>query len=70
MDWAIKQAGNKTVIISGFHSPLELSILEIMLVAKVPVVVVITRKLSSAKLSGKWREAILSGNMAVGQYHR
>jgi hypothetical protein len=36
MDWAVKQARNKTPLMGGFHSPLEQSVLEIMLVAHAP----------------------------------
>lgn len=33
MDWAVEQARSKSPVISGFHSPLEQSVLEVMLTA-------------------------------------
>ena len=45
MDWAVEQARAKTPLIGGFHSPLEQSVLEVMLAAHAPVVIVIARKL-------------------------
>ncbi|HEY3326151.1 MAG TPA: hypothetical protein VGK14_03160 [Novimethylophilus sp.] len=65
MDWSVQQASIKTPLIGGFHSPLEQSVLEVMLAAQAPVVVVIARKLQTAKLPAKWRTAIEAGNLAV-----
>lgn len=65
MDWALKQATNKTTIISGFHSPLEQSVLNVMLVAKSPVIVVLARRLPSVMLSKEWCEAVALGSMAL-----
>jgi hypothetical protein len=65
MDWAVQQASIKTPLIGGFHSPLEQSVLEVTLIAQVPVVVVIARKLQTTKLPAKWRTAIEAGNMTV-----
>ncbi len=57
MDWAVEQARMKTPLIGGFHSPLEQSVLEVMLAAHAPVVIVIARKLETAQLPGAWLEA-------------
>lgn len=65
MDWAVEQARKKEPLIGGFHSPLEQSVLEIMLAAHAPVVIVIARQLQSARLPVVWREKIQSGTMAV-----
>ena len=65
VDWAVVQAKKKTPLIGGFHSPLEQSVLEIMLTAHAPVVVVIARKLQSARLPAAWRDELQSGMLAV-----
>lgn len=65
MDWAVVQARSKIPLIGGFHSPLEQSVLEIMLTAHAPVVIVIARKLQSACLPSAWRDAVQSGTLAV-----
>ena len=65
MDWAVEQARNKTPLIGGFHSPLEQSVLEVMLVAHAPVVIVIARKLEMAQLPAAWRDAVQAGTAAV-----
>lgn len=65
MDWAVEQARSKTPLIGGFHSPLEQSVLEVMLAAHAPVVMVIARKLDAAGLSSAWREAVQAGTVAV-----
>jgi predicted Rossmann fold nucleotide-binding protein DprA/Smf involved in DNA uptake len=65
MDWAVEQARNKTSLIGGFHSPLEQSVLEVMLAAHAPVVIVIARKLETARLPAAWCDAIHAGAAAV-----
>ena len=65
MDWAVEQARNKTPLIGGFHSPLEQSVLEVMLAARAPVVIVIARKLETAHLPMAWRDATQAGTAAV-----
>ena len=65
MDWAIEQAREKNPIIGGFHSPLEQSVLEVVLAAHAPVVIVIARQLHAASLPGAWREALQVGLAAV-----
>jgi predicted Rossmann fold nucleotide-binding protein DprA/Smf involved in DNA uptake len=65
MDWAVEQARNKTPLIGGFHSPLEQSVLEVMLVAHAPVVIVIARKLETARLPVAWRDAVQARTAAV-----
>ena len=65
MDWAVEQARNKTPLIGGFHSPLEQSVLEVMLTAHAPVVMVIARRLQSARFSAAWYDAVQAGTAAV-----
>lgn len=65
MDWAVAQARVKSPLIGGFHSPLEQSVLEIMLAAHAPVVIVIARKLETAHLSAEWLAAVQAGTIAV-----
>lgn len=65
MDWAVVQARMKMPLIGGFHSPLEQSVLEVMLAAHAPVVIVIARKLESAQLPTEWLDAAQTGTVAV-----
>jgi len=65
MAWAIEQARNKSPVISGFHSPLEQSVLEVMLTAGAPCVMLIARKLEQAHLPPVWLRAIQAGMAAV-----
>ena len=65
MDWALKQAKLKTVVISGFHSPLEQSVLKILIQARSPIVAVLARPANGAKLSLEWTEPLNQGLMAV-----
>ena len=37
-EWALQQAKTRQVVISGFHSPLEQSVLQLLLVARSPAV--------------------------------
>lgn len=65
MDWAVEQARAKIPLIGGFHSPLERSVLEVVLSAYAPVVLVIARKLEAASLPDAWRKAVQAGTIAV-----
>ena len=65
MDWAVEQARNKTPLIGGFHSPLEQSVLEVMLAAHAPVVMVIARRLETARLPAAWCGAVQAGVAVV-----
>ena len=65
MNWAVEQARAKHPVISGFHSPLEQSVLEVLLTAKAPCVIVIARKLEEAQLPPSWLLAIEQGTAAV-----
>lgn len=65
MDWAVVQARIKNPLIGGFHSPLEQSVLEVMLAAHAPVVMVLARKLEQSSLPAAWCDAALKGTIAV-----
>lgn len=65
MDWALAQAAKKQAVVSGFHSPLEQSVLKVLLQAKSPVVAVLARPVSQARLSAEWHTALEQGRMAV-----
>lgn len=65
MDWAVEQARAKNPMIGGFHSPLEQSVLEVVLAAHAPVVIVIARQLLTASMPVVWREALQAGLASV-----
>ncbi|MBI2355571.1 MAG: hypothetical protein HYV06_11215 [Deltaproteobacteria bacterium] len=65
MAWTIAQARSKCPVISGFHSPLEQSVLEVILTAGAPCVMVIARKLERAHFPPSWLLAIQNGTAAV-----
>lgn len=65
MAWAMEQARSANPVISGFHSPLEQSVLEVMLTAGAPCVIVIARKLDQAHLPQGWLQAAAAGSVAV-----
>lgn len=65
MDWALRQGKLKAVVISGFHSPLEQSVLKVLAQARSPVVAVLARPVGGAKLQPEWIEPLSQGLMAV-----
>ena len=65
MDWAVEHARARTPLIGGFHSPLEQSVLEVMLAAHAPMVIVIARKLETAQFPAAWLDAAQAGTVAV-----
>ena len=65
MAWAVEQARSKSPVISGFHSPLEQSVLEVIFTAGAPCVIVIARKLEQAQLPAVWLQAVQGGTAAV-----
>ncbi|MFY7941845.1 MAG: DNA-processing protein DprA [Burkholderiaceae bacterium] len=65
MDWAIQQAASQQTVVSGFHSPLEQSVLAVLLQARCPVVVVLARPVEGARLPPPWRAVLADGRMAV-----
>jgi hypothetical protein len=65
MDWALQQARSKNAVISGFHSPLEQSVLTVLIEARSPVVAVLARPVECARLPPEWTEPLAQGLMAV-----
>lgn len=65
MDWAVQQARVKAVVVSGFHSPLEQSVLKVLTQARSPVVAVLARPVTGAKLPSEWAEPLAQGRMVV-----
>ncbi|MCA3239449.1 MAG: DNA-processing protein DprA [Curvibacter sp.] len=65
MDWALQQASAKRAIISGFHSPLEQSVLTVLMAAGSPTVVVLARPVQDAKLPPEWHDPLAHRRMAV-----
>lgn len=65
MDWALQQASSKQAVVSGFHSPLEQSVLKVLMAAGSPAVVVLARPVENAKLPPEWAEPLAQGRLAV-----
>ena len=65
MDWALAQASARRAVVGGFHSPLEQSVLRLLLEAHSPVVAVVARPVGDARLKPEWEAAIVGGSMAV-----
>lgn len=52
-------------VISGFHSPAEEEVLEVLLNGKCPIVVVLGRSLKNARLPVRWKTEIEKGRLLV-----
>lgn len=65
MDWALQQAKDKQAVVSGFHAPLEQSVLTVLLQARAPVVMVLARSVDGARLPAAHMKALEQGHMAV-----
>lgn len=65
MDWALEQASARRAVVGGFHSPLEQSVLRLLLEAHSLVVAVLARPVADARLKPEWETAIARGSMAV-----
>lgn len=65
MAWALQQARARAPVIGGFHSPLERSVLDLLLEARSPAVLVLARAVESARLQHRWTEAIICGHLVV-----
>jgi predicted Rossmann fold nucleotide-binding protein DprA/Smf involved in DNA uptake len=64
-DWAIVQAKARQAVISGFHSSLEQSVLQLLLHARSRAVAVLARPLKDAQLPAAWEAATTAGYMAI-----
>ena len=65
MQWAMQQARERIVVASGFHAPLEQSVLKLLLEARSPVVVMLARPVQGARLSPPWTGSLAQGSLAV-----
>ena len=65
MAWAVAQAHAGHGVLSGFHSPLEQSVLNVILVAKTPAVVVLARPVQGARLPTEWARAVGAQHLLV-----
>lgn len=65
MTWAMGQARERTTVISGFHSPLEQSVLKVLMTAGTPCVIVIARDLAHASVPSEWIDAARNGKIAI-----
>lgn len=65
MDWALEQARRRQPVVSGFHSPLEQSVLKVLLQARCPVVAVLARPVAGARLPPEWAEPLAQERMTV-----
>lgn len=65
MAWALQRVKTKSVVVSGFHSPLEQSVLKVLLQARSPAVAVLARPVDGAKLPTEWAESIAQGHLTV-----
>ena len=69
-EWALQQAKTRQVVISGFHSPLEQSVLQLLLIARSPAVAVLARPLSGARLPAHWTDSRHHGGAPGGRERR
>jgi len=63
--WALQQARQHNAVIGGFHSPLEQSVLRLLLEAGGPVVIVLARPVAAASLRSAWGPVLAAGKLAV-----
>ncbi len=64
-DYAKEIRGGEMGVISGFHSPAEREVLEVLLKGKCPIVVVLGRRLKNARIPAAWKTEIEKGRMLV-----
>lgn len=65
MDWALAQTKRHQPVVSGFHSPLEQSVLKVLLQAGCPAVAVLARPVAEDRLPPDWAEPLAQDRMAV-----
>jgi hypothetical protein len=58
MEWALHRAREKNVVVSGFHSPLEQSVLKVLIASRSPAVVMLARPVAGAKLPPEWADVV------------
>jgi predicted Rossmann fold nucleotide-binding protein DprA/Smf involved in DNA uptake len=65
MEWALIQAREQHAVISGFHSPLEQSVLKILLEAQCPIIAVISRQITNARFDQAWITALAENRFTI-----
>ena len=64
-DYAKEIRGGEMGVISGFHSPAEREVLEVLLKGRCPIVMVLGRRLKNARIPVAWKTEIEKGRMLV-----
>lgn len=64
-DWANNVTGTNTVIVSGFHTPVEQDVLRILLRGKNPAIICPPRALNNMRLPATWKEGIDAGTLCI-----
>jgi len=64
-DYAKEIRDGEMGVISGFHSPAEREVLEVLLKGKCPIIVVLGRRLKGARIPAVWKAEIERGRMLV-----
>lgn len=65
LEWALLTAREGRPVVGGFHSPLERSVLELLLEACSPTVVVLARDIKAARLPADWKKGVAQGHLTV-----
>ena len=65
MGWALVQARAGQAVVSGFHPPLEQSVLKVLMVAKAPAVLVLAQPVAGAHLPTAWMDAVRGQHLLV-----
>ena len=63
--WALQQARGQHTVIGGFHSPLEQSVLRLLIEGGGQAVVVLARPVATASLPSAWQSALGADRVAV-----
>ena|SRR4030067_713373 len=64
-DYAKEIRDGEMGVISGFHSPAEREVLEVLLKGKCPIIVVLGRRLKNARIPAAWKTEIEKGRMLI-----
>lgn len=65
MEWAVGQVRARQAVVSGFHSPVEQSVLRLCLQAGSPAIAVIARPVAGARLGSDWAASVQAGHLVV-----
>lgn len=64
-DYAKEIRGGEMGVISGFHSPAEREVLEVLLKGTCPIIMMLGHRLANARIPAAWKEEIEKGRMLV-----